>query len=60
MDAYEYIVDRGDDASKLEDVLNLAGQDGFKLAWMKLTGAAETSYIAVLERKKASNSNVVA
>ncbi len=59
MDTYEYIVDRGDDASKMEDALNLAGQGGFKLVWMKLTGVADTSYIAVLERKKASNKNIV-
>ena len=59
MDTYEYIVNRGDDASKLEGTLNLVGQEGFKLVWMKLTGVADTSFIAVFERKKASNSKTI-
>lgn len=60
MDTYEYVVNRGDDASKLEDLLNLVGRGGFRLVWMTLSGVGDTSYIAVLERKKANDSNTVA
>ena len=52
MDTYEYIVESGNDAKKLQDALNRGGREGFRLAWMKMIGLPGTDYIVVFERKK--------
>ncbi len=53
IDRYEYIVESGFDSKKLEDILNRAGQDGFRLVWMKQpTDTGDTAHIAVFERQK--------
>ena len=53
MDRYEYIVRSGIDFKKLEDALNQAGHEGFRLVWIRPpTDSGDTATTAVFERQK--------
>ena len=55
MNKYEYIVMKDVNVEQLEDALNKAGEDGFKLSWMKPTDLADSAFMLVLQRKIARN-----
>ena len=55
MNKYEYIVLKDVNFEQLEDALNKAGEDGFKLSWMKPTDLADSAFTLVLQRKIARN-----
>ena len=55
MNTYEYITSEDVDSKRLEDALNEAGRQGFRLSWMKPRNLADSSFIVVMERKTSRN-----
>ena len=55
MNTYEYITLEDVDSKRLEDALNEAGKQGFRLSWMKPRDLADSSFIVVMERKVSRN-----
>ena len=52
IDRFEYVVKSGISFEELEDALNRAGQDGFRLVWMRQpTDVGDTATTAVFERQ---------
>ena len=55
MNTYEYIMLEDVDSKQLEDALNKAGEQGFRLSWMKPKDLADSSSIVVMEREISRN-----